>query len=122
MRCRGLVQPLLSLEKPASGFIHEIILDGHVEQTTLVRDSVAVNHVEQGLPVRRRHLILDDLHAAAGAEEDVSLLQVFDAPDVQADRRVELKRESAGGRLRAAEHHTDLVSNLIDEDQAGLRV
>ena len=45
-----------------------------------------------------------------------------DAADVDADRRVELQRAAAGRGFGIAEHHADLLAELVDEDQAGLRL
>ena len=38
------------------------------------------------------------------------------------NRRVELERAAAGRRFRVAEHHADLLAELVDEDEARLRL
>ena len=50
-----------------------------------------------------------------------ALLQRLDPPDVEADRRVELQRPPAGSRLGVAEHHADLLAELVREDTDGAR-
>ena len=49
-------------------------------------------------------------------------LMLRDAADVDADRGVELQRAAAGRRFGIAEHHADLLAQLVDEDEAGLRL
>ena len=41
------------------------------------------------------------------------------AADVDADRRIKLQRPPAGRRFRVAEHHADLLADLVDEDHRG---
>ena len=53
---------------------------------------------------------------------DVAVLDRADAADVDADRRVELQRAAAGRRFRVAEHDADLLAQLVDEDEARLRL
>ena len=93
-----------------------------VEQVARLRDALAVHHVELGLAEGRRDLVLHDLHARAPADDDVAVLDAGDAADVHADRRVELQRAAAGRRFRIAEHDADLLAQLVDEDEARLRL
>ncbi len=44
------------------------------------------------------------------------------APYVDAHRRVKLERLSSGRGFGIAEHHADLLSDLIDKDQTGTRL
>ena len=39
-----------------------------------------------------------------------------------AHRGIELQRAAAGGGFRIAEHHADLLADLVDEDQAGVAI
>src|SRR5687768_9766150 len=79
-------------------------------------DAFGVHDVELGLPERRRHLVLHDLDADVRADDVLFLLHWPDAPDVETQRRVELERLAASGRLRVTEHDADLLAQLIDED------
>jgi hypothetical protein len=97
------------------------VLDALVDEITLSRDALAVHHVELGLAEGRCELVLDDLHAGAAADRGLAVLDGADAANVHAYRRVELERAATRCRLRVAEHHADLLAQLIDEDQAGLR-
>ena len=48
-----------------------------------------------------------------------AVLERLDAADVEADRGVELQRPATGGGLGRAEHHADLLAQLVDEDRGG---
>ena len=67
-----------------------------------------------------RHLVLDDLDPGPVADHLGAVLERLDPADVQPDRRVELQRLAAGGGLGRAEHHADLLAQLVDEDRRGL--
>jgi hypothetical protein len=49
-----------------------------------------------------------------------TVLDGLDAADVEADRAVELERPTAGRGLGRAEHHADLLAQLVDEDADGV--
>ena len=75
----------------------------------------AVLDVELGLAERRRDLVLDDLHAHPVADRLGALLEGLDAADVEPLRRIELERAAARLGLRRAEHHADLLADLVGE-------
>ena len=50
----------------------------------------------------------------------LAFLDAADAADVDADRGVELERAAAGRRLGVAEHHADLLADLVDEDHGSV--
>ena len=58
----------------------------------------------------------------AGADLELAFLEVADPADVDADAGVELQRAAAGRGLGVAEHHADLLADLVDEHEAGLRL
>ena len=106
---------------PGTRLAHDLVLDTEVDEAALARDADAVQDVELGLLEGRRHLVLDDLDAGAVTHGLRAVLQRLDATDVEAHRRVELERLAAGGGLGAAEEHTDLLAQLVDEDHRGVR-
>ena len=63
-----------------------------------------------------RDLVLHDLDAGPVADHLLAVLQRLDATHVETDRGVELQRPATGGGLRRAEHHADLLAQLVDED------
>src|SRR5690606_2970421 len=106
---------------PGAGLADDPLLDADVDERALAADAHAVEDVELGLLERRRDLVLDDLDAGAVADHVGTVLERLDAADVQPDRRVELQRAPTGGGLRRAEHHADLLAQLVDEDRRGAR-
>src|SRR5699024_4514897 len=49
-------------------------------------------------------------------DDFVTFFNGTDAPDVEADGRIEFERVSAGGGFRVAEHDADFHADLVDED------
>src|SRR5207244_8628659 len=60
-------------------------------------------------------------HAHAVADRLDAFLQRLDAADVEADRGIELQRAASRGRLRVAEHHADLLAQLVREEADRVR-
>ena len=85
------------------------------------RDALAELDVELRLAERRRDLVLDDLDADAVADRLGAVLERLDAADVEPLGRVELQRAAARLRLRRAEHHADLLADLVREQAQRLR-
>ena len=115
----ALAEPLAAVREPGAALFDNALIDGKIEQIAGARNPFAVHHVELGFAERGRHLVLDDLDARPAADHDVAVLDARDAADVHAHRRVELQRAPASGGFRIAEHHTDLLPQLVDEDEAG---
>src|SRR5690606_33850738 len=107
--------------EPGTGLAHDPVLHAEVDEPALPGDAPAVEDVELGLLERRGHLVLDDLGARAVADRLGALLEGLDAADVDTHRGVELQRLAAGGGLRGAEEHPDLLAQLVDEDRRGAR-
>ena len=66
--------------------------------------------------------VFHDLDFGAVADDRIAVFDSGNAPDIHTHRRIELQRASASRRLRAAEHHANLVPNLVDENQTGLSI
>ena len=96
--------------------IEQVPLPGYTDRITVE------NEVELGLAEWRRELVLHDLGTRAIADLGLPVLDPGDATHVEAGRRIERQRPSPGRRLGIAEHHADLHSQLVDEDQAGARL
>src|SRR6202035_1770998 len=105
-----------AVREPGAALLDHFALGPLVDQVAFARDALAIHDVEFGLAERRRHLVLHDLHPRPAADHRLAILDRADAPDVEADRRVEFQRAATGGRLRVAEHHADLLAELVDED------
>src|SRR5260370_30326803 len=116
----GVLTPLANalavVGKPGAGFFDDAGLNAEVDQLAAFRDALAVHDIEIDDLERRCHLVLDDLYARLVADHLVALLDRTDAPDVEADRGIEFQGVAAGRGLRIAEHHADLVADLIAKD------
>src|SRR5258705_5014198 len=118
----ALADPLLAVVDPRAGLVEDSGGHAHVEQSTLARDAFGGEDLELGDAERRRHLVLHDLHADAAAHDLGAVLDRFDRTDVQADRRVELQRLGARGRLGIAKDNADLLAKLVDETNGRIRL
>ena len=101
---------------PGTRLLHDRLFDGKVEDGTLTGDTGAVHDVELGLLERRADLVLHDLHPGAVAHDLDAVLDRLDTADVETHRRVELQRTAAWRGFGRAEHDTDLLAQLVDED------
>src|SRR5262249_39663164 len=116
-----LTEPLAAVRKPRAGLFDDAPVDREIDQITGSGDAFAVHHVEFRFTEGWRHLVLDDLHSGAAADHNVAVLDACDTPDVDPYRRVELEGAAPGRGFGVAEHDTDLLAKLVDEDQATLR-
>src|ERR1700760_553344 len=117
-----LADALTGVAEPGSRFLDDVVGHCQIEHIALTRDALAVEDVEFCLAKWRGNLVLHDLHFGSGADHGVAVFDSRDAADIDTYGGVELQRTSAGGGLRIAEHHADLLADLIDEDQAGARL
>src|SRR4029079_5435832 len=102
-----LAQALPAEGEPRPALFDDLAVDRQVEQIALLRDALAIHHVELRFAEGRRHFVLDDLHAGAAADDDVAVLDGADAANVDAHRRVELQRTATGRRFGIPEHDAD---------------
>src|SRR5882762_7239902 len=118
----ALTESLAAVGEPGAALFDDPLVDGQVEQVAGLRNAFPVHDVELGLSEWRRDLVLYDLDARSAADHHIAVLDARDAADVHAHRRVELQRAAASGRFGVAEHDADLFAQLVDEDQAALRL
>src|ERR1700730_5205021 len=112
----SLANALSVIGKPGARLLDDASLNAQIDQFAALRYPLAVHDIEIDDLERRRHLVLDDLDARLIADDLVPLLDRADAPNIEADRGVEFECVAARRGLRIAEHHADLVADLIDED------
>src|SRR5204862_4187811 len=96
----ALAQALVAVGEERAGLGDDVVLDAEVDQAARGGDALAELDVELRLAERRRDLVLDDLDAHAVADRLRAVLERLDTADVEALRRVELQRATAGLRLR----------------------
>ncbi|EGJ74348.1 putative protein recA [Streptomyces sp. Tu6071] len=118
----ALAELVALVRVPGAGLADEAVLDAHVDEPALTADALPVEDVELGLLERRGDLVLHDLAAGPVAHRVRAVLEGLDAADVDAHRGVELQRPATRGGLGGAEHHTDLLAELVDEDRGRLRL
>src|SRR5207249_2021584 len=116
----ALAEARLLEGEPRAGLVDDAHRDTDIEQATLLRDAFAVHDVELGDAERRRDLVLHDLDSHAVADRLRAALDRLDAADVEPDAGVELQGPSAWRRLGIAEHHADLLAQLVREDERGV--
>src|SRR5580693_6034388 len=112
----SLANALSVIGKPGARLLDDAGLNAQIDQFAALRYPLAVHDIEIDDLERRRHLVLDDLDARLVADDLVTLLDRADAPNIEADRGIEFERVAARRGFGIAEHHTNLVANLIDED------
>src|SRR5216683_7431878 len=61
----ALTEPLAAVGEPRAALLDDPLVHGEVDEIAGARDALAVHDVELRLAERRRHLVLDDLHARA---------------------------------------------------------
>ena len=79
-----------------------------------------MHHVELGHAEGRCHLVLHHLHLHPLAHDVLAVFELADPAHIDTARRIELERPAARGRLGAAEHHADLLTDLVDENHGRL--
>src|SRR3954468_710781 len=118
----ALAETLTAEREPRPALLDDLAIDSEIEQVAFLRNPLAIHHVELGLAERRRDLVLDDLHASAAANNHIAVFDRANAADVDANGRIELERAAARRRFGVAEHDADLFTQLVDEDEACLRL
>src|ERR1700674_5645749 len=118
----ALADALISVRVPRPGLADDVLLEPDVDERTRAADPLAVGDVELRHLERRRDFVLDDLHARARTDDIRADLDALQLADVQPHGGIELQSQTAGGRLRIAEHHADLLAELVDEHHRGARL
>src|SRR5262249_17144795 len=106
---------------PGAGAVDEAGLLGEIDDLAELVHADAVEDLELGLAEWRRDLVLYHLHARLGADDLVAVLEDADLADVEPDRGIELEGVAARRRLWVAIDDADLLSELVDEGDRGLR-
>src|SRR5690606_29083657 len=109
-----LAQARVSERQVRALLVDHALFDGAIDEVGGAIDAGAPADVELRLAEGRRALVLDDLDARARADGAVADLDLADAAHIEPHRRVVLERVATGGGLRIAEHHANLLAQLID--------
>jgi hypothetical protein len=101
---------------------HHLVPHSEIEQAARRRDALAELEIELGLPERRGHLVLDNLHPHTVTDSlATAVLEGLNTANVQPLRGVELQRTPTRLSLRRAVHHADLFADLVGEEAQRLR-
>lgn len=101
---------------PCTALHHDAAVGCQIQDIAHCGDPLSKHDVKLRLPERRCDLVLYNFHSGPVADDLAALLQSLDPPDVQPDRRIEFQRTASGSRLWIAEHDSDFLPELIDED------
>src|SRR5579863_10224097 len=116
----ALPDALSAIAEPGAGLLDHVLHDTDVDEIPLTRSALAVKNVEFGFFERRSDLVLDDLNPRPIAHHVLAVFDRRDTADIDTHGRIELQSPASGCGLRAAEHHADLLADLVDEDHAGV--
>src|SRR5919201_232007 len=111
-----LAQPCLAEGEEGAALFDQAHLHAHVDDAAFFTDAVVVHQIELGGAERGGDLVLDHLDLVAPADHFGPLLDLVDAAQVEAYAGVELEGPAAGRGLGVAEHHANLLTQLVDED------
>src|SRR3974390_282213 len=118
----ALANAVALVAEPRTRLLHQVHVHRQVDEVAFMRDAFPVYDVELGLAEGRGGLVLHDLDLGAIADNLIALFDGADAANVDAHRGVELQRAPARGGFRIAEHHANLLANLVDEDKGSTRL
>src|SRR5437016_9426318 len=117
-----LAQAFAIVREPRTTLFDHAMVGGEIQQVALARNPFPVHDVELGLAERRCDFVLRDFHFSAIADDAVAVFDRADAANIEPQRGIKLQRATAGRSLGITEHYADLFANLIDEDEASVRL
>ena len=92
------------------------MFDAQVDQFTFPANAFAVKNIEFGLTERRGNFVFDDFDFGFVTNHVIAFFNLTGTADVEADRGIEFERVTAGCGFRAAEHHADFHTDLVNEN------
>src|SRR5437868_2782586 len=102
--------------EPSDRLLNQLIFRREIEKVTFVRNPFAIHEVELDLAKWRRHFIFHDLYGCAVTDDIFAVFNRADATDIETNARIELQRVTTSSSFRVTEHHTNLHTNLVDEN------
>ena len=115
-----LSQSAVTIGEPAAALLDDTIFHTKINNLTHLGDTLAEGDFEFTFAERRCHLVLHHLYAHLVTDYLVTILDACNTTDIQTNRCIELQGITACGSLRITEHHTDLLTQLVDEDTGGI--
>src|SRR6185503_15526204 len=116
----SLAQALAFIRKPGATLFDRTLDHRQIEQIAFTRNAFAIHDVKLTLAERRRHFVLRHFYFRAIAGHTIAVFDRTDTTNIESQRGIELERATAGRRLGITKHHSDLLADLIDKDEAGV--
>jgi hypothetical protein len=113
----ALPAALALVAEPRTPLLDHVAPDASVEQVALADVAWPVEDIELRFARWRRDFISNYLYSSPVADNAIAVLARRKAPDVRANRRIELQRPAAGRGFRAAEYHADLLPDRLVESR-----
>ena len=101
---------------PSTGLVEDIHVSTDIDDFTFAGNALTVDDLEFSLFEGRRNFILNNFHAGFVTQDFIALLDAAGTTNIHTNRGVELECVAAGGCFRRAVNHTDLLTNLVNED------
>ena len=114
--CLALTDLVALIGVPSTGLVEDVHISTDVDDFTFAGNALAVDDLEFGLFERRRNFVLNNFHAGFVTQDFIALLDAAGTTNIHTDRGVELKCVTAGRCFRRTVNHTDLLTNLVNED------
>ena len=108
------------IAEPTPAFIDNIVFNAEVENLAHLTDALTEHDFELSLAERRCHFVLDNFYTYLISDDIVTVLDARDPPDIEADAAIELQSITARGGFGTAEHHANLLAQLVDKDTTGV--
>ena len=114
--CLALTDLVALIRVPSTRLVEDIHIGTDIDNFTFAGNTLAVDDLEFSLFERRRNFVLHHLHAGFVTQNFITLLDTAGTANIHTNRGVELQCVTAGGCFRRTVNHTDLLTNLVNED------
>src|SRR5205807_92843 len=115
----ALADALAFVAVPGAGFLYQVLVHSQINHVALTRDAFAVHNVKLSFAEGSSSLVLDHFNFGTRTDNHIAIFNGGNTADIHANGRIKFEGAATGRGLRIAEHHANLLSNLVDENQAG---
>ena len=103
-----------------TSLIEDTILYSEIEYVTNLGNTFVIHNIKFGRAEWGGNLILHDLNLGAVTDDIFTIFNLTDTANIDTDGSIELQSVTTSGSFRVTEHHTNLHTNLVDENDSGL--
>src|SRR5208283_3265211 len=118
----SLSQSFSIIRIPGAGLFYKVCLHAQVQNVAFPGYAASVDDIEFDLAERGRYLVLDDLYPGTVTDNVLTFLDRTDPSDVEPHGGVELERVASRRSFGRAVHDPYFHSDLVGENNAGLRL